>query len=212
MGLKLKKTEITALVLAAGHSSRMGDLKPLLKIGAKTVLERVISIFPEAGITDVRVIVGYRHSELLPQIEECGATWIKNDQWEQGMFSSVKAGVATIEDPSKGFLLLPVDIPMVEASTINKLVDVFDQSRKLVCYPTFLGKRGHPPVISAQYRNEILQWANPGGLGGFLRQKQADSIDVDVEDEGILLDIDAPEDYRNLLERLGLKVIESSGN
>jgi CTP:molybdopterin cytidylyltransferase MocA len=180
----------------------MGDLKPLLKIGAKTVLERVISVFTEAGIKDVRVILGYRHSELLPQIEECGASWIRNYQWEQGMFSSVKAGVAAIGGSTRCFLVMPVDIPMVEPATIDKLVDVFDQSGKFVCYPTFRGKRGHPPLISTQYRYEILQWENPGGLGGFLKQKRADAIDVDVEDEGILLDIDTPEDYRNLLRRI----------
>lgn len=202
MGFKLKRSEITVLVLAAGRSSRMGDLKPLLKIGAKTVLERVISVFTEAGIKDVRVILGYRHSELLPQIEECGASWIRNYQWEQGMFSSVKAGVAAIGGLTRCFLVMPVDIPMVEPATIDKLVDVFDQSGKFVCYPTFRGKRGHPPVISTQYRYEILQWENPGGLGGFLKQKRADAIDVDVEDEGILLDIDTPEDYRNLLRRI----------
>jgi molybdenum cofactor cytidylyltransferase len=208
----LKGTEITAIILAAGRSSRMGDFKPLLKIDDKPVLKRVISIFPEAGIKDVRVIVGYRYSELLVQIEECDVAWIRNDRWEQGMFSSVKAGVATIEDSVKGFLVMPVDIPLVEAPTIIRLVEVFEQSEKLVCYPNFRGRRGHPPLISTQYRQEILQWENSGGLAGFLKQKQADSIDVDVEDEGILLDMDTPEDYRRLIKRPGLRRFKSSGD
>ena len=196
----VKPQNITAIVLAAGLSSRMSDFKPLLKFGAKTVLERVIEVFWHVGIEDVRAIVGHREHDLIPILKQRHIRWIKNDKYQEGMLSSIKAGVASIEQHLDGFFVMPVDIPLVNISTITALVDTFRESGKLICYPNFLGRRGHPPLISTQYCNEILQWDKPGGLKGFLKHKEVFAIDVNVEDERILLDMDTPEDYQRLLE------------
>ena len=192
--------KIAALVLAAGLSSRMSEFKPLLKFGAKTVVERVIEVFWHAGVDDVRVVVGHRDHELIPILQQRNIRWIKNNRYQEGMLSSVKAGVASIEQDIDGFFVTPVDIPLVRTSTITGLVDTFQKSGKLIFYPNFMGRRGHPPLISTQYRDEILVWGKPGGLKGFLREKEALAIDVNVEDKCILLDMDTPEDYQRLLE------------
>ncbi|MDR3604006.1 MAG: nucleotidyltransferase family protein [Syntrophaceae bacterium] len=192
--------KIAALVLAAGLSSRMSEFKPLLKFGAKTVLERVVEAFWHAGVEDVRVVVGHREHDLTPVLERRHIRWIKNERYQEGMLSSIKAGVASIEQDIDGFFVTPVDIPLVRTSTIAAIVDAFRESGKLICYPNFLGRRGHPPLISTQYRDEILQWDKPGGLKGFLQQKEVEAIDLTVQDERILLDMDTLEDYQRLLE------------
>lgn len=192
--------KIAALILAAGLSSRMSEFKPLLRFGTKTVLERVVEAFWYAGVADVRVVVGHRDHELIPMLQQRNVRWIKNERYQEGMLSSVKAGVASIEQDIDGFFVTPVDIPLVRTSTVTALVDTFQKSEKLICYPNFLGRRGHPPLISTQYHEEILLWDKPGGLKGFLREKEALAIDVNVEDECILLDMDTLEDYQRLLE------------
>ncbi len=192
--------KIAAMVLAAGLSSRMSEFKPLLKFGTKTVLERVVEAFWHAGVEDVRVVVGHREHDLIPILQQRHVRWIKNERYQEGMLSSVKAGVASIEQDIDGFFVTPVDIPLVRTSTITAIVDAFRESGKLICYPNFLGRRGHPPLISTQYRDEILLWDKPGGLKGFLQQKEVEAIDLTVQDEGILLDMDTLEDYQRLLE------------
>lgn len=198
---KLKQERFTALVLAAGYSSRMVDFKPLLKFGAETVLELIISLFSGTGISDIRVVVGYRAHDITPLLERRNIKWITNEKYQDGMMSSVKAGVETIDSSRDAFFVIPVDIPLIRRPTILEMIRAFRESGKLICYPSFLGKRGHPPLISARYRGEILQWEAPGGLGSFLKQKNTDAIDVNVTDERILLDMDTPEDYRHLLKR-----------
>jgi len=193
--------EITALVLAAGYSSRMGNFKPLMKFGAETVLGRVVSLFSGAGISDVRVVAGYRAYDVAPILERRHIKWIMNEKYQDGMISSIKAGLTNIEPDRDAFFVMPVDIPLVRRRTVVELIDAFQESGKSICYPNFLGKRGHPPLISTRYRDEILQWEAPGGLGSFLTQKQADALDVNVMDERILLDMDTPEDYEYLLQR-----------
>ena len=191
---------IAAMVLAAGLSSRMSEFKPLLKFGTKTVLERVVEAFWHAGVADVRVVVGHRNHELIPILQQRNVRWIKNERYQEGMLSSVKAGVASIEQDIDGFFVTPVDIPLVRTRTITAIVNAFRESGKLICYPNFMGRRGHPPLISTQYRDEILLWDKPGGLKGFLQQREVGAIDLNVQDEGILLDMDTLEDYQRLLE------------
>jgi molybdenum cofactor cytidylyltransferase len=200
---KLNQERFTALVLAAGYSSRMMDFKPLLKFGAETVIELVISLLSGTGISDIRVVAGYRAHDIAPILEQRNIKWIMNEKYQDGMMSSVKAGIETIDSSRAAFFVIPVDIPLIRKRTILEMIHAFQESGKSICYPSFLGKRGHPPLISTQYREEILQWEAPGGLGGFLKQKHADAIDVNVTDECVLLDMDTPEDYRYLLKRYG---------
>jgi molybdenum cofactor cytidylyltransferase len=198
---KLNQERFTALVLAAGYSSRMVDFKPLLKFGAETVLDLVISLLSGTGISDIRVVVGYRARDIAPILERRNIKWITNEKYRDGMMSSVKAGIETIDSSRDAFFVMPVDIPLIRRPTILEMIRAFQESGKLICYPSFLGKRGHPPLISTRYREEILQWEAPGGLGGFLKQKHADALDVNVTDERILLDMDTQEDYRYLLKK-----------
>ncbi len=197
-----KHPEITALVLAAGYSSRMKHFKPLLPMGSTTTLERCVRLFRDAGIQDVRVVVGYRADELTPLLDRLAVRGIVNDRFDDGMFSSVRAGLTDLESSTKAFFLLPVDIPLVRRTTVLDLLAATDAYDADVWYPTFLGRRGHPPLISTRFRPSILSWDGDGGLRGFFSQQETHTVDVPVADEHILLDMDTPQDYEDLLGRL----------
>jgi molybdenum cofactor cytidylyltransferase len=197
-----QRKDITGLVLAAGFSSRMKRFKPLLPLGRTTALERCVNLFLQAGIDDVRVVVGYGADEVIPVLDARGVRWIMNDRFEQGMFSSVRAGVATLESSKKGFFLLPVDIPLVRPTTVLDLLAARDTRSGDVWYPRFLGRRGHPPLIATHYRQALLTWDGQGGLRSFLSEQRPQSIDVEVADEHILMDMDSPEHYEAALSEL----------
>lgn len=192
---------IVALVLAAGYSSRMGSLKPLAPLGASTLLEEAVSRFIEAGIADVRVVVGHKADEIIPVLDRLGVRWIKNDRYELGMFSSILAGAKSLEAEIDGIFLLPVDIPLVKPGTIRALRNAFNRDNPRIVYPRFDGQRGHPPLIPTAYLRQDLPFDYPGGLRSFLERYEQSAIDLDVIDENILLDCDTPSDYRALVQR-----------
>lgn len=189
---------IAALILSAGYSSRMGEFKPLLPIGDRTVLERDIALFRDAGIEDVRVVIGHRAAELRPVVERLHARPVMNERYADGMFSSVLAGVASLEDEVEAFFLLPVDIPLVRHQTISLLAETFRKENGSILYPSFFGKRGHPPLIAARFRSEILAWDGEGGLKSFLSGYDTEALNVETEDDKILLDMDTLAEYDRL--------------
>lgn len=204
-----KHDHTTAFILAAGYSSRMEKFKPLLPLGPVTALERSVQMFSDAGIHDIRVVIGHRAEDLKPLLQRLRIQWVVNERFQEGMLSSVQAGVRTLESSDNAFFLLPVDIPLVRRSTVIDLLQAHDEQDADVLYPCFLGKRGHPPLINAALRSGILSWNEEGGLRSFLRQYQDRAVDVEVADEHILLDMDHPEEYDNMCRRLPLYDIPS---
>ncbi|MHC1698610.1 MAG: DVU_1551 family NTP transferase [Geobacteraceae bacterium] len=190
--------KIAAIILSAGYSSRMGEFKPLLPFGDGTVLERDISLFRDAGIDDVRVVIGHRAAELLPLVERLNTRPVINDRYHDGMFTSVRAGVENLESEIEAFFLLPVDIPLVRPATVQLLAESFDAGTGSVFYPVFYGKRGHPPLISAHYREEIVNWHGEGGLKSLIFRHEAEAVNIDTGDENILLDMDTLAEYERL--------------
>ena len=187
---------IKAIILSAGISSRLGQFKPLLPLGQKTILEHVLSLYSSAGITDIRVVVGYRADAVIPVIRSIGAVPIVNPAYTHGMFSSVVAGISELPLPCDAFFIHPVDIPLVRLRTITDLLKAFgNRTKDGIYYPAFMGKRGHPPLIPGMYVDSIRAWSGQEGLGGFLCELESDAVEIPVADQYILNDIDLPADY-----------------
>jgi molybdenum cofactor cytidylyltransferase len=203
------KGAITAFILAAGYSSRMGAFKPLLPFGETTALERAIALFRSARVPDIRVVVGHCSSELLPLLEQLNVQPLPNRQFQEGMFSSVVTAVESLKAESGAFFMLPVDIPLVRRESVELLVRSYGSTGKGIIYPAFRGLRGHPPLISASYRDSILSWQGDGGLKGLLMQYEADAVTVETGDEGVLLDMDTPEDYERLQKSMQRPLVPS---
>lgn len=193
---------MAAIVLAAGFSSRMGEFKPLLPFGGRTVLGHVVANLREAGVRHIHVVTGCRADLLSPELAALGVREVYNPNFARGMFTSVQAGVASLPAAIEGFLLLPVDVPLVRASTFQRVMRVADSSSAAVLHPVFRGERGHPPFIRRTLFGEILRSNGEGGLRAILARHGHEAASVAVFDRGCLLDMDCPEDYRRLLGML----------
>jgi molybdenum cofactor cytidylyltransferase len=198
-----------AIILSAGVSSRMGEFKPLLPLGNKTVIEQVVVTFLRAGVRDIRVVLGYRARDVIAVLKNQAVSWIINDDYQSEMLGSVKVGADCLKPDSEAFFILPVDIPLVKLQTFQMLMGTSGKDRRQIVYPTFAGERGHPPLIPRQYADELMPWAGNGGLKGFLEQYDHMSIDVPVFDEGILMDMDTPDQYRQIVARYDNRQIPS---
>ncbi|WP_066633467.1 DVU_1551 family NTP transferase [Desulfolucanica intricata] len=194
-------SDISALILAAGYSSRMGTFKPLLPMGNTTVIAAAVNNFRAAGINDVRVVVGYRAHDLIPVLDELGVLAVYNENYDRGMFSSVQSGVKSLPRQVDAFFILPVDNPLVRPKTISEVIRAREESNAGIVYPSFAGQRGHPPLIASDYAGEIISSRIQANLREVLTRHEAAARDIDVIDQGVLLDMDTPEDYRRLLSR-----------
>ncbi|WP_263771984.1 DVU_1551 family NTP transferase [Propionivibrio soli] len=190
---------LAALILAAGYSSRMGRFKPLLPIAGTSVIAHVVAMLRAAGIDRIGVVTGHCAEQIEPVVVSIGATVVRNPDYQQGMYSSIQAGIGSLLPTVDACFLLPVDIPLVRPESVAALAEAFAQRRAPITYPRFSGQRGHPPLVSSALFAEILAGKGEGGLRELLRKHQADSADVDVLDEGVMLDMDTPEDYAQLV-------------
>jgi len=195
------RPDLAAVILAAGRSSRMGSFKPLLPFGRGTVIERVISTVHEAGVETIRVVVGWQADLLIPVLDRRGVAWIRNERFQEGMSTSVQAGVRDLPTGVGAFFLLLGDMPLVQSATLTRLIAEWDRRPGGIFYPCFEGRRGHPPLIAAIYIPEILREVPPGGLRTLLARHAGEARNVECEDRGILLDLDTPEEYGQSLDK-----------
>jgi molybdenum cofactor cytidylyltransferase len=193
----MSNARFAAVILAAGFSSRMKQLKPLLPLGEATVTDYTISTFQSLGV-EVFLVVGNRKEEVVSGINSRGITFVNNPDFEKGMFSSIQAGIKHLGKEHQFFFVLPVDIPLVEAATVKKIMEAGTSRPQTIIYPAFEGKRGHPPLIPSGLIPEILAWTQDGGLKTYLKTKEQLAINLPVNDSFILFDIDTPEDYLKL--------------
>ena len=188
---------LAAMVLAAGASSRMGVLKPLLRLAGVTALERSLGLFREAGIDDVLVVLGHRASELRPLVEQCGARWIENPHPDDGMYSSVAAGARSLASSARGVFVLPADVPLVRPATIRQIAAAFLNRPSGIVYPVFGDRRGHPPLIARAILDQAANGAT-GPLRTLLALHEPTAMNIPVADEAIHLDMDTPADFDRL--------------
>ncbi|MBV8047200.1 MAG: NTP transferase domain-containing protein [Paludibacterium sp.] len=197
----LPRRRVTAIVLAAGFSRRMGSFKPLLPLGGATVLATVTQHLRAAGVTDISVVTGYHAEPLAAACARLGVRAVHNPDFEHGMFSSIAAGVAAQQADADACLLLPVDIPLVRPATLRQLLRYAEPPGAKIVYPAFLGQRGHPPRIHRDLFGAILEGerrASRQGLRAVLAEHEAHAVNLPVYDQRILLDMDTPEDYQRL--------------
>ncbi len=211
-----------AVILAAGESSRLGAHKPLARLAGQSLLERVVGLFRAAGAAEVIVVAGRGAAETCAEAERLAALGLPvrcvvNEGHAEGMFSSVRAGLAALPIPEKGgaaggdaVFVLPVDIPLVRGHTLRLLLERFAaapaEARPAVLHPLFAGRRGHPPLISARVVGEINAYAGPDGLAGALaeleaRRGAAGVVDVPVADRNIHFDVDTQEELAEAQRR-----------
>ncbi|MDD3168331.1 MAG: histidine phosphatase family protein [Eubacteriales bacterium] len=212
------------LILAAGYSSRMGAFKPLLTIGDETAMEMAAGTLRKAGIHNVIVVTGFLRERLSPILAAEKITEAFNPDFDRGMFTSIKAGIAKALSGSKagaepretpeGFFLMLVDCPLVPPEVIERMIDQHREQPDAFIVPCFRGKKGHPLFIPAQYAEEILAYEGEGGLKAITNRYEDRLIRLEAGTEAVVLDMDTPEGYKELLEqysRTGTAEFEAEG-
>ncbi len=191
----------TAIVLAAGESRRMGTLKPLLPFGSGSVIEQVVRSLQACPIDAILVVVGHRGAEIAAHLDGTGVSIVENPDYPRGMLSSVQAGLAAADPSTTLFLIALADQPSIPPALIAHLIQLFDERRPGMLVPTFDGRRGHPLLIDARYRDEIATLNPDVGLRELLQRHPGELLLYPTSVEAIVRDLDTREEYEAELAR-----------
>lgn len=183
---------ITAVILAAGASRRMGGSpKALLELQGETYLARITRTARAAGATNVLVVAGPPHGERVRARLPVGAAVLWNPDPGRGMFSSVQAGVAGLPRGTLSALVWPVDQPLVREDTVRR---VLAAQPGRIAIPRYQGRGGHPVRIPVACFGPLLALPAEATLKDLIDRQAALRVDVDVEDEWVVQDVDTPEE------------------
>jgi molybdenum cofactor cytidylyltransferase len=193
--------EIWAIILAAGESKRMKVPKMLLPFHGKTMIEKVVENVAGSEVFRTLVVVGAFRDEILGAISHTGVSSCYNENYRNGMLSSVKCGFRNLPALYDAVVVFPGDQPFIEPDVINSLIEAYRKTGKGIIIPVYRKKRGHPVLISSKYRDAIGSLDENEGLRSLSLMFKEDVSEVKTSSPGILKDFDTKEDYLNELNK-----------
>ncbi len=188
---------IAGIVLAAGRSTRMGRPKVLLPLAdGRPMLAHAIDALRQGGAAPVLVMTRDQEG-VTESVLQAGARPIRVEGPGSGeMLASLQKGLEVLlESPVEAALVHPGDMPFVQAATVRSLLDLWMLERSPVLAPSFRNRRGHPVCLARETWRDILVLQPSASLRDYLRQRSADIRYLVVDDEGVVQDVDRPEDY-----------------
>ena len=197
-------TAVNAIVPAAGASRRMGRHKLLLPFRDTTMLGSTIAALRAGGATQVILVHAADDSALAAWAASHGCTAAVNRRPDDGMLSSVQAGLLALGEPSRvaklgGTLLIcPGDLPLLRGATVVQLLSALAAASASLGVPCYRGTRGHPLAIAAALAPEILRLDPAIGLRQLRLRHRQHALEVETNDAGTVRDVDTPEDYASV--------------
>ena len=189
--------DVAAIVLAAGRSRRMGQFKPLLPFGDRTVIDHCIDNLRRGGVESIVVVVGHRATDLQNHLQTANVVFAVNPEPDSEMSDSVALGVSQIPASTKAILITPVDHPAVPAAVVTRIIESWQKGAGLVV-PTWNGRGGHPVLVDSAFRDE-LPGLDPGvGLRGLFESHPGEVTRLSVDSSYIARDMDTWDDYVSL--------------
>jgi molybdenum cofactor cytidylyltransferase len=193
--------KIWAIILAAGASTRMNRQKLLLPFNGKTIIETVVENVARSVSSNILVVLGSHREQIRKQIVNYNVKFCVNENYLDGMLSSVICGFRTLPEEAKAALIFLADQPQIPSPVTDLVIETWQKSGKGIVIPTFNGRRGHPVLIETRYKTEIEKLDPEKGLRVLAEKFKNDVYEVECSIPEILRDIDTPEDYENEINK-----------
>ncbi len=191
-------SQVAAIVLAAGTSSRMGMPKQLMPLGDKTLLEHALANLRGSEVSEIVLVLGANAEEIEKKVPTSGLKVVINSLYEQGMGTSIRAGLAALEPDARAAFVVLADQPFVRPSTLNQMIAYHREHASQITLPLYKGFRGNPVLLDRTVFEELNSLDGDVGCRAIFGSHTAGIHKVPVNDIGVLLDIDTPEDLRHL--------------
>lgn len=192
---------ISAIVLAAGESKRMGQTKQLLDVGGKPLLQHILDRIRQTEVDEVILVLGHEAERIQEKILTPGAKVVLNPDYRRGMITSIQKGLQAMDPRCEAFFIVLGDQPGIEPRVYNLLIREFRNRfpRKTIFLPAYKGRRGHPALFGVKHRREASRIEGDRGFRKVLEMVPQEVFLVELENESIVSDLDTPEDYQHFV-------------
>ena len=196
---------ISAVILAAGESRRMGKQnKLLLPVDGEALLVKLVKSICDSDVGQVLVVIGHEAEKIRRELKNFPLSFVINPNFSEGMTTSIKYGVMEVSPDCDGLLICLADMPFINTSEINKLIHAYTQNRinekRLIVIPVYQGHRGNPVLFSTEFREDILEHKMEYGCKGVIMKNFESVKEIEMDDDSMLLDVDTLEDYQRATE------------
>lgn len=210
MSDKGKQSGVSAIVLAAGMSRRMGTPKQLLRLAGETILEHTLKNVRASTVSDIVLVLGHAADSVEKEISSEGIKVVRNQDYQQGMGTSLRTGLAAVDAGASAALIVLGDQPFVRAETLNQLIACHQESKPQITIPIYKGFRGNPVLLDRSVFAELQGLTGDVGCRAIFSNHTENIRKLAMDDIGILLDIDSQEEYQKLAGAYPARKSESS--
>jgi molybdenum cofactor cytidylyltransferase len=189
---------ITCILLSAGSSQRFGSPKALAPLYGTTVIEHVQKTLLQSTCNEIIVVLGDHERQIRPSIFNHNRIHVVyNKDYNFGQTSSVQAGWREAKNTSEGVMFLPVDCPLVQASSISLIIEHFKKTDPDILIPTYKNIKGHPPIFNQRLKSKTLGLSRDQGLNSLFAEYPAQSIEI--KDPGIIKSFNTQQELKEML-------------
>lgn len=192
------EAQVTAVILAAGSSRRMGRPKPLIPVGGRPLLARVLETVRRSLVTETIVVLGHAADRIRKAVPLRDVVVVENPDHRRGMSTSLRAGVRAASRAADAYLIVLGDQPFVASETLNTLISSWQSNGPRILIPTFRGRRGNPVLLDRSLAGEICRIRGDVGFRSVFTRHADDIRELPVDDPGVLLDLDTPRQFKAL--------------
>ncbi len=203
--------QVSAILLAAGESRRMGGINKLgIPIGGVPLLRRTAHSLIQSKLGEIVAVVGHEEEVARGFLDGLPLKIVANMRYREGQMSSVHCGLAALSAPCEGVMIFLSDQPLLETADIDDLVNRFLSEPGIsVLVPSYRGQRGNPIILSYRHRQDILSGERNLGCKHFIEKNPALVTGLEMENDHVVFDLDTPEDLKQLQLRLQQKQIRA---
>ena len=194
---------VSALVLAAGRSTRMGPVNKLLApFGGRAMVRAVVDELAGSSVRPVVVVTGHEAERVEEALAGAGAHLVHNPGYRQGLSGSIRAGLAALPESAEAAVICLGDMPLVTSAHVDRLVAAFDPAEgREICVPVFEGKRGNPVLFARRFFDEIAGVRGDVGARHLIGEYEEYVCEVAMGDRAVLVDVDSPQALREIGDR-----------
>lgn len=187
---------ISLVILAAGKSTRMKENKLLLKLDGETLIERVVKTAKGSSADEVIVVLGHEAEKVREQLVKLDCKLVVNENYMRGQSESVKVGLAAVASSAEAVMILPADVALIDAESINSVIDEHRKSKSHIVIASHKHQSGHPILLDRALFQEVSQIDESAlGLKALINRHRSKVKYVEVGTENVLIDIDTREEF-----------------
>jgi molybdenum cofactor cytidylyltransferase len=193
---------ISAVVLAAGLSTRMGRNKLLLSFQDKALVARVADTLLASRIDEVIVVLGHETEKVRAELKGKPVRLVHNPDYQDGLSTSVRTGVDAVSAAADGIMICLADQPLLEPADVNRIIAGFAEAKKVnksIVVPFFKGERGNPVILDASLRVAILGIVGDVGCKGVIKRYPEKVYAIEMENDHVVRDVDDVQAYERLV-------------